>query len=130
MWACPKCKETIEAQFDTCWQCGTKRDGTPANRANPEPAPAEPATTSGGGAAFAKGGCGCLVVFVVLAFLAVLLGGHVRADIRGLLFIFFSGGFVGLLFFSAYNKGRRDAGNPQPPAKPDDRVPPNPNDRP
>ncbi len=24
-WPCPKCGEKIEAQFDSCWKCGTKR---------------------------------------------------------------------------------------------------------
>jgi hypothetical protein len=24
-WQCSKCGETLEEQFDTCWQCGTKR---------------------------------------------------------------------------------------------------------
>jgi hypothetical protein len=24
-WPCPKCGEKIEAQFDSCWKCGTAR---------------------------------------------------------------------------------------------------------
>jgi ribosomal protein S27AE len=24
---CPRCGETIEAEFDACWNCGTHRDG-------------------------------------------------------------------------------------------------------
>lgn len=28
MWQCPKCKESIEPSFDTCWHCGTSQDGT------------------------------------------------------------------------------------------------------
>ena len=24
-WVCPKCGETLELQFTTCWQCGTNR---------------------------------------------------------------------------------------------------------
>ena len=24
-WQCSKCGETLEQQFDTCWQCGAKR---------------------------------------------------------------------------------------------------------
>lgn len=24
-WTCPKCGEKIEAQFDSCWKCGTAR---------------------------------------------------------------------------------------------------------
>ncbi len=36
MWLCGKCGETIEDEaFDTCWKCGTGRDGVAA--------PAEPA---------------------------------------------------------------------------------------
>ena len=27
MWQCPGCNETIEPSFDTCWNCGTSRDG-------------------------------------------------------------------------------------------------------
>ncbi len=26
---CPRCGETIEPEFDTCWNCGTHRDGRP-----------------------------------------------------------------------------------------------------
>jgi hypothetical protein len=28
MWQCVKCHQHVEDQFDTCWQCGTSRDGT------------------------------------------------------------------------------------------------------
>ena len=28
MWACPKCGEQIEDQFEACWSCGTRQDGT------------------------------------------------------------------------------------------------------
>lgn len=27
-WDCPGCEETVEANFDLCWNCGTDRDGT------------------------------------------------------------------------------------------------------
>ena len=27
MWACPKCAESLEDEFDICWQCGTDREG-------------------------------------------------------------------------------------------------------
>lgn len=27
-WRCPECQETVESQFDICWNCGTARDGT------------------------------------------------------------------------------------------------------
>lgn len=33
MWTCTKCREQIEDSFDSCWSCGTARDGTPP--ANP-----------------------------------------------------------------------------------------------
>jgi len=35
MWTCLKCKENIEDQFDACWSCGTKRDGTPPFKSHP-----------------------------------------------------------------------------------------------
>jgi hypothetical protein len=28
MWQCIKCGEKIAGNFDTCWNCGTSRDGT------------------------------------------------------------------------------------------------------
>lgn len=32
MWICPKCKESIEDQFDSCWKCaGQAESATPAN---------------------------------------------------------------------------------------------------
>lgn len=27
-WECPNCHESVESQFDACWNCGTTRDGT------------------------------------------------------------------------------------------------------
>jgi hypothetical protein len=27
MWACRKCRETIEGSFDVCWRCGTTKEG-------------------------------------------------------------------------------------------------------
>jgi len=32
-WKCPNCEESIEGNFETCWNCGTSPDGTPP--ANP-----------------------------------------------------------------------------------------------
>jgi ribosomal protein S27AE len=29
MWTCPQCGESHEESFDTCWKCGTGRDGAP-----------------------------------------------------------------------------------------------------
>jgi hypothetical protein len=34
MWTCAQCGESHEESFDTCWKCGTGRDGTP----QPDPA--------------------------------------------------------------------------------------------
>ncbi len=28
-WRCPNCKESIEANFEACWNCGTNRSGKP-----------------------------------------------------------------------------------------------------
>ncbi len=33
MWKCQKCKEECEDNFDSCWSCGTGRDGTPPDAA-------------------------------------------------------------------------------------------------
>jgi virulence-associated protein VagC len=30
MWSCKACSETNEDSFDSCWQCGTGKDGSPA----------------------------------------------------------------------------------------------------
>jgi len=50
MWKCRKCKEECEDSFDSCWSCGTGRDGTPPVEPFPEPgtipAEASPATSS------------------------------------------------------------------------------------
>ena len=61
--------------------------------------------------AFIKGGCGCLLVFAVLGFLAVIVGGKVHADILGLLALFVIGGVIGLIVLAVYNHGRRDGGD-------------------
>ena len=29
-WTCPKCGETVEAQFTSCWSCGASRPGSEA----------------------------------------------------------------------------------------------------
>lgn len=42
MWKCQKCKEQCEDTFDSCWNCGTGRDGS----APTEPFPENGATTS------------------------------------------------------------------------------------
>lgn len=28
MWQCIKCRKNVQQNFDICWNCGTKRDGT------------------------------------------------------------------------------------------------------
>jgi len=33
-WTCPKCGEKIEAQFDSCWKCGTPRPAVKAQETN------------------------------------------------------------------------------------------------
>jgi hypothetical protein len=61
------------------------------------------------GSAFVKGGCGCLALFVLLALLAVLAGGHAHANLGGLLVLFLIGGGIGLVVLAIYDKGGRDA---------------------
>jgi hypothetical protein len=61
------------------------------------------------GAAFVKGGCGCLVAFLVIGLLVALLGGRVNIDIGGAIALFVIGGILGLIVLAVYNKGRRDA---------------------
>ena len=36
MWKCPSCGEQLEEQFDTCWKCGTNRDGGRSDNFAPE----------------------------------------------------------------------------------------------
>ena len=68
----------------------------------------------GKGPAFLKGGCGCIVGFLVLGALAVLIGGNVRIDLGGAVILFVIGGVVGLIVLAIYNKGRKDAGGGRP----------------
>ena len=125
MWTCSKCKATLEDPFDSCWFCGTKRDGTPPAHPppadpppiNPPPTPttdepgSTPATpTNGCGSAFVKGGCGCLVLFAIIGVLAVLAGAQVHVDVGGLILLFIIGGLIGLVVLFIYNQGRKDAG--------------------
>lgn len=58
--------------------------------------------------AFAKGGCGCLLAFAVVAFVTVILGGSAHIDIGGAVMLFVVGGVIGLVVLAIYNKGRRD----------------------
>jgi hypothetical protein len=64
---------------------------------------------AGGGEAFVKGGCGCLLAFAVLALLAVAIGGHAWIDAGGAVLLFVIGGVIGLIVNAVYNKGRNDA---------------------
>ena len=122
MWTCPKCSEKSEEQFHSCWSCGTKRDGTPPAKPPQDATVLSPTVPSANrGSAFVKGGCGCLVVFAVLAFIAVLLGGHAHANVGGVVFLFVIGGIIGLIAFSIYNKGRKAAIADEPPQKPSDK---------
>jgi hypothetical protein len=71
----------------------------PMNTSAPVPGP---------GAAFAKGGCGCLILFLVVGFLVVALGGSMHIDLGGALILFLIGGVLGLIVLAIYNKGRMD----------------------
>jgi hypothetical protein len=59
--------------------------------------------------AFAKGGCGCLVLVVAVGLFLALIGGHFHIDVGGAILLFVIGGIVGLVVLAVYNKGRRDA---------------------
>lgn len=62
------------------------------------------------GQAFVKGGLGCLVAFILLALIAVLLGGSAHIDIGGLILLLVIGGVIGLIVNAIYQKGKNDAG--------------------
>ncbi len=64
------------------------------------------------GEAFVKGGCGCLIAFIVIGLSCVLIGGNMHIDIGGAILLFFIGGIFGLIILAIYNKGKQDA---QPP---------------
>lgn len=61
-----------------------------------------------GGSAFVKGGCGCIVAFLVVGLLAVSFGGSMHIDLVGAILLFLIGGVIGLVLLAAYNRGRRD----------------------
>ena len=61
------------------------------------------------GSAFAKGGCGCIVLFFIIGFLAVAAGGSMHIDIGGAILLFVIGGVIGLIVLGVYNKGRNDS---------------------
>ena len=62
------------------------------------------------GEAFLKGGCGCLVAFIVLGLSCALIGGRFHMDLGGAIFLFVIGGIIGLIVLAIYNKGRDDSG--------------------
>lgn len=59
------------------------------------------------GLAAAKGGLGCLTVFLVIA---VLLGGSLHLDGGGVVILLIIGAVYGLFAHAVYQKGRRDGG--------------------
>lgn len=61
------------------------------------------------GGAFFKGGAGCFGLFVVLAVIALAVGGSVRADGLGIVLLIVIGGVIGMGVNWIYRKGRRDA---------------------
>ncbi len=60
------------------------------------------------GEAFVKGGCGCLLGFVLIGLFFVLIGGHMHIDIGGAIALFVIGGIIGLVVLAIYNKGTRE----------------------
>lgn len=61
------------------------------------------------GDAFVKGGCGCLIAFVVIGLSCVLVGGNMHIDLGGAILLFVIGGVIGLIVLAIYNKGKDDA---------------------
>jgi hypothetical protein len=61
------------------------------------------------GEAFVKGGCGCLIAFVVLGLSCALIGGNVHIDLGGIILLFVVGGIIGLVVLAIYHKGKDDA---------------------
>ena len=68
----------------------------------------------GSGDAFVKGGCGCLLAFVVLGLSCALIGGHFHINLGGAIFLFVLGGILGLIVLAIYNKGKDDANRHEP----------------
>ncbi|MCX6850923.1 MAG: hypothetical protein NTY98_18585 [Verrucomicrobia bacterium] len=62
------------------------------------------------GQAFAKGGCGCLLLFAAISILVLIFGGSVHIDAGGAVMLFVFGGLAGLVVLTIYNRGRHDAG--------------------
>jgi hypothetical protein len=60
--------------------------------------------------AFVKGGCGCVLAFLVVSFLSVLVGGRVRINLCGVAFVFVIGGLISQALLWVYNKGKENDG--------------------
>ncbi len=56
--------------------------------------------------AFTKGGCGCLIAFLVIGLFFVLIGGSMHIDIGGATMLFIIGGVIGLVVLSVFKKGK------------------------
>jgi hypothetical protein len=61
--------------------------------------------------AFFKGGCGCLVVFFVVAIFGGLLGAESTINCGGAVMLFVLGGLLGWVALTIYEKGRQDQRN-------------------
>ena len=55
-----------------------------------------------------KGSIGCLIAFVVLALLAVLVGGQAYMDFGGFILLLVIGAVIGLVVNWIYQRGKRD----------------------
>ncbi|MDP0492662.1 MAG: hypothetical protein Q7Q71_16580 [Verrucomicrobiota bacterium JB023] len=61
------------------------------------------------GKSFLKGGLGCLGIFLLLGFVAVLAGGSMHLDAGGVILLLLIGGGLGLIGHWIYQKGVHDA---------------------
>jgi hypothetical protein len=75
------------------------------------------------GSAFVKGGCGCVVAFLVVGLVAVMLGGSMHIDLGGAIMLFVIGGVIGLVALAIYNSGYAKGREPPPPPQDDDYQP-------
>jgi len=111
--ACPHCRTEVSRQATTCPVCGHPLRGS-AWDGGGDPYRIHDAgregegSRPGAGGAFLKGGCGCIVAFLVIGLLVVAVGGSMHIDIGGAILLFVIGGIIGLIVLAIYNKGRRD----------------------
>jgi hypothetical protein len=85
MWKCPKCKEESEDNFDSCWSCGTARDGAPPSepftKVSPVPSGLPSVSKSGGDSVMSRYTDAYRVARTVTAFgvtvkiVAIIIGG-------------------------------------------------------